>query len=154
MFSSPPYVRTRPTNCVSVLSPFLRHLTIGTLALAMFVALALLSTTRGKDSKTRKSAPAKGTKIEVISDNLSFSPDTLRLPAADLKVTWINRGYAADPVASAHNQFKKSPVLKTGQRFSSSFAPARTYSYICSIPSRVPAEEITAQVDINDNVTL
>jgi plastocyanin len=145
MFSSPPYRRVRHTKCVSVLSPFLRHLNTGTLVLVMFVALALLITTCGKDSETRRSAPTKATKPEIIIDDLSFSPDTLRLPAADLKVTWINRGYAADPVASAHNQFKKSPVLKTGQRFSSSFAPARTYSYICSIPSRVPAEEITAK---------
>jgi len=110
----------------------------------MFIALALLITTRGKDSETRRSAPTKAPETEIIIDNLSFSPDTLRLPAADLKVTWINRGYVADLVASADNQFKKSPVLKTGQRFSNTFAAAGTYSYICSIP-RVPAGEITAK---------
>ena len=67
---------------------------MGTLALAMFVALALLSTIRSKDSETRRSAPTKATKPEVIIDNLSFSPDTLRLPAS-LKVTWINRDYVS-----------------------------------------------------------
>jgi hypothetical protein len=55
----------------------------------MFVALALLITTCGKDPETRRSAPTKATKPEIIIDNLSVSPDTLRLPAADLKVTWI-----------------------------------------------------------------
>jgi Icc protein len=108
----------------------------------MFVAFALLSSTRGKDSKARRSAPTKATKTEIIIDNLSFSPDTLRLPAADLKVTWINRGYVADLVASADNQFKKSPVLKEGQRFSNTFATPGTYSYLCSIHPRVTGKII------------
>ena len=89
MFSSPPYpYLTRPTKNVSVFSPFLRHLTTGLLALAMFVALALLSTTRRKESESRRSAPTKATKSEVIIDDLSFSPDTLRSPEV-LKVTSI-----------------------------------------------------------------
>jgi hypothetical protein len=92
MFSSPPYVRTRLTKGMSVLSPCLRHLTTGTLALFIFVALALLITTRGKEYETRRSAPPKVPKTEIIIDNLTFSPDTLRLPAG-LKVTWINRDY-------------------------------------------------------------
>ena len=145
MSVSSSHYQRRIARRVTVLSPFLRHLNMGTLALVMFVALALLITTRGKDSETRRSAPTKATKPEIIIDNLSFSPDTLRLPAADLKVTWINRGYVADLVASADNQFKKSPVLKTGQHLSNSFAPARTNSYICSIPPRVPTGEITAK---------
>jgi len=33
----------------------------------MFVALALLSTTRGKESETRGSAPTKARKTEVVS---------------------------------------------------------------------------------------
>ena len=94
MFSSPPYIRMPTIKCVSLLPLFLRHLNMGTLALAMFVALALLSTIRSKDSATRRSAPTKATKPEVIIDNLSFSPDTLRLPAS-LKVTWINRDYVS-----------------------------------------------------------
>jgi hypothetical protein len=42
---------------VSALSPILKHLNTGTLAFAMFVALALLSSTHGKDFQTRDSAP-------------------------------------------------------------------------------------------------
>jgi hypothetical protein len=53
---------------MSVLSPFLRHLNPGTLALIMFVAFALLSTTRGKDAETRESALAGTTKSEMIID--------------------------------------------------------------------------------------
>jgi len=57
-----------PARCVSVLSPFLKHLNTGTLAFIMFVALALLSTTRGKEAETRESAPARTTKSEVVID--------------------------------------------------------------------------------------
>jgi len=105
---------------------------MGTLALVMFVALALLITTRGKDFETRRSAPTKATKTEIILDNLSFSPDTLRLPAL-LKVTWINRDYVPHVVASADNQFKKPAVLKTGQSISDTFTTTDTYSYFYSM---------------------
>ena len=96
----------------------------------MFVALALLSTTRGKDSKTRKSAPAKGTKIEVISDNLNFSPDTLRLPA-DLKVTWINRDDIPHTVVCA-GKFR-SKTMDTDGTFSFTFTAPGEYKYFCSL---------------------
>src|SRR5947209_7561809 len=58
-----------PERCVSVLSPFLRQLNMGTLAFIMFVALALLSTTRGKEAETREPVPIETTKSEVIIDN-------------------------------------------------------------------------------------
>ena len=41
---------------------------MGTLAFIMFVALALLSTTRGKEAETRELAPAGATKSEVVID--------------------------------------------------------------------------------------
>jgi len=41
---------------------------MGTLAFIMFVALALLSTTRGKEAETREPAPIETTKSEVIID--------------------------------------------------------------------------------------
>jgi len=65
--SASPVDYHKPTaGWVSVLSPFLRHVNTGTLALVMFVALALLSTTRGREAETRESAPAKVTTSEVI----------------------------------------------------------------------------------------
>jgi uncharacterized membrane protein len=43
----------------------------------MFVAVALLNTTHGKDSA---STPPKAAKTEVVIDNFSFSPKTLTAP--------------------------------------------------------------------------
>ena len=68
MSASPAHYRKPATRCVTVLTPFLRHLNTGTLAFIMFVALALLSNTSGKEAETRESAPARITKSEVIID--------------------------------------------------------------------------------------
>jgi plastocyanin len=46
----------------------------------MFVALALLSSTHGKDSEPKESTPPKAAKTEVVIDNFSFSPRTLTAP--------------------------------------------------------------------------
>ena len=136
MSGSPAPYRTR---CVTILAPFLRHLNIGTLAFFMLVALALLSSIHGKNSETRESAPAKSTKTEVDIDDFSFSPKTFAVPAGGA-VTWINHDNVPHVVTSTDDQFKKSPVLKTGQRFSNTFATAGTYSYFCSIHPRMTGE--------------
>ena len=68
MSTSPAHYRKPATRCVTALTPFLRHLNTGTLAFVLFVALALLSTTRGMEPETRESAPARITKSEVIID--------------------------------------------------------------------------------------
>ena len=67
MSGSPAPYRKPATRCVTVLTPFLRHLNTGTLAFFMFVALALFSSTHGKEAKTRESAPVKVTTSEVIT---------------------------------------------------------------------------------------
>jgi hypothetical protein len=54
--ASPVHRQQSATTCISVLSPFLRHLTMSHLAFTMFVALALLSPIRGKNAETRESA--------------------------------------------------------------------------------------------------
>jgi hypothetical protein len=46
----------------------LRHVNTGSLAFILFVAFALLSTTRGKEAETREPAPVETTKSEVIID--------------------------------------------------------------------------------------
>jgi hypothetical protein len=66
MSASPVHDHKPTARCVSVLSPFLRHVNTGSLAFVLFVALALLSTTRGREAETRESAPAKVTTSEVI----------------------------------------------------------------------------------------
>jgi hypothetical protein len=63
-----------PSNChgaptdVSARYAFLRHLNTNTLAVVLFVALALLSNTRGKGAETREPASTDSTKSEVVID--------------------------------------------------------------------------------------
>ena len=141
MSASPTPYRKPATRCVTVLTPFLRHLNTGTLAFLMFVALALLSTTRGKEAETKASIPVKASKTEVVIDNFSFSPKTTTVPIG-AAVTWTNHDNVPHVITSADDQFKKSPVLKTGQRFSNTFATAGTYSYFCSIHPRMTGKII------------
>jgi plastocyanin len=138
MSGSPAPYRTR---CVTILAPFLRHLNTGTLAVVMFIAVALFSSTHGKDAETKELAPVKATKSEIIIDNFSFSPKTFAVSAGGA-VTWINHDNVPHVITSADDQFKKSPVLKTGQRFSNAFATAGTYSYFCSIHPRMTGKII------------
>jgi len=67
MPASPAPNRKSATGCVSALTPFLRHVNTGTLAFLLFVALALFSSTRGKDAETRGSDPTKVTTTEAIT---------------------------------------------------------------------------------------
>jgi hypothetical protein len=54
-----------------VLFPFLKHLNAGTLAIFMAIALALLDTTRGKESEARVvPAEEKAKATEAVIDNL------------------------------------------------------------------------------------
>jgi plastocyanin len=121
---------------VSVLYPLLKHLNTGTLAFAMFVAVALLSSTHGKDSETRASVPVKAIRTEVAIDNFGSSTNTLALPAR-ATVTWTNDDNVPHVVASADNHFQKSADLNSGQSFSHTFVTTGTYSYFCSIHPRM-----------------
>ena len=141
MFASPLHHQKRTTRRVYALSPRLKHLNTGTLAFAMFVAVALLSSTHGNDSETRASAPVKAIKTEVAVDNFSFSSDTLT-PPARATVTWTNHDSEPHVVASADNQFQKSAVLKSDQSFSHTFVTTGTYSYLCSIHQRMTGDII------------
>ena len=145
MFASPIHHQKHTARRVSVLSPILKHVNTGTLAFAMFVGLALLRSpvvalpftfTQSRDSQTRESAPVKATKTEVAIDNFSFSPNTLTLSVGGT-VTWINHDSVPHVVSSGDNQFKKSPLLKTGQSFSHTFATTGSYPYFCSIHPRM-----------------
>ena len=141
MSASPRQYQRRIARRVTVLSPFLRHLNTGTLAFVMFVAFALLSNIRGKESDVRELASAKATKSEVVIDNFNFSPKTFTVPVG-ANVTWTNHDSMPHVVASADNQFKKSVALKAGQSFSHTFGAAGTYSYLCSIHPRMTGKII------------
>ena len=136
MFGSLLPHRKDTASRVSVLYPLLKHLNTGTLAFAMFVAVALLSSTHGKGSETRASAPVKAIKTEVAIDNVGSSTNTLT-PPARATVIWTNNDNVPHVVASADNQFQKSAGLQSGQSFSHTFVTTGTYSYFCSIHSRM-----------------
>ncbi len=123
------HVQKRFARSVSLTYPLLRHLNMGTLALVLFVALALLSTTRGKEPATRKSAPAEAPKADVIIDNIRLSPETFMIPG--VTVTW-----------TTDSQVQQSAVLKTGQSFPDTFATAGKYSYVCAIQPRLTEKTI------------
>jgi plastocyanin len=141
MSASPIHYRKPTTRCVTVLTPFLRHLNTGTLAFIMLVALATLTNMRGKEAETKASLPVKESTAKVVIDNFSFSPKTFTVPVG-ATVTWTNHDKVPHVVATADNQFQKSPVLKAGQSFSNTFATAGTYSYFCSIHPRMTGKII------------
>ena len=141
MSASPTHYRKPATRCVTVLTPFLRHLNTGTLAFFMLVALASLTSMRGKEAETKASIPVKASKTEVLMDNFRFSPKTFTVPAG-ATVTWTNHDNVPHVVTSADDQFQKSPVLKAGQSFSNTFATAGTYFYFCSIHPRMTGKII------------
>jgi len=150
LFASPVHHQKHTTRCLSVLCPILKHVNTGTLAFWMFVGLVLLSSpvvalqftfSQSRDSQTRESAPVKATKPEVTIDKFSFSPNTLTLSVGG-RVTWTNHDKVAHVVSSADNQFIKSPLLKTGQSFSHTFATTGTYSDFCAIHTRMTGKII------------
>jgi plastocyanin len=126
---------------VTVLSPFLRRLNMGTLALVMCIALAVISSIRGKESTIREFAPERAKKTEVVIANFNFSPRSVTVPIGAI-VTWTNHDSVPHTVTSADNRFKKSPVLKPGQSFSNTFAMAGSFSYFCSVHPRMTGQII------------
>ena len=57
----------QPQRSLAPLSPFLKHVNMRTLALLMFLGVALLNTTNGKDAETKE--PAAGvSNTEVVTD--------------------------------------------------------------------------------------
>jgi plastocyanin len=150
LFASPVRHQKRTAMRTSVRSPILKHVNTGPLAFGIFIGLALLSNpvlalqftfTQSRDSQTRESAPVKATKTEVVIDKFSFSPGILTLSVGGT-VTWTNHDNVPHVVSSADNQFKKSPLLKTGQSFSHTFATTGTYPYFCSIHHRMTGKII------------
>lgn len=125
-----------PTQNSPFVSRFLKQLNMGSLAFAMFVALALLSNTQGKDAGPGRSSAPRAANTEVAINNFCFSPQTIAVPVGGT-VTWINHDNVPHVVTSANNRFNKSPVLQADQTFSNTFVTAGTYSYFCSIHPRM-----------------
>jgi plastocyanin len=96
------------------------------------LGLTLVSTMRGMDSAPQESLPAETSKAEVRIDNFSFSPKEITV-AVGTTVTWTNHDDVPHVVASADDQFRKSPALDTDESFSHTFSTAGSYTYFCSI---------------------
>ena len=140
MTTSPAHYPRSATKCVTVLTPFLRHLNTGTLAIFLFVALASLPSFRGREVEAKGSLPEVG-KNEIAIADFSFSTKMFTLsPGA--AVTWTNRDKVPHVISSADNQFQKSTLLQPEQSFSNTFATSGTYSYFCSIHPRMTEEII------------
>jgi hypothetical protein len=92
-------------------------LNTGTLAIFLFVALAYLTSIRGREIETKGSNP----KIFTVS------------PGAT--VTWINHDKVPHVISSTDNQFQKSPVLQPRQSFSSIFCHRRNLLLLLFYPS-------------------
>jgi len=114
-------------------------LNTGSLAFALVIALALLTSIRGNETESQGSALPANTKADVISNNFSFLPETFAVPLV-VTVISTNQDNAADLAMRADNQFTKSPLLAAGQGFSNTFATAGTYSYFCSIQPPMTGE--------------
>ena len=143
MFASP-IQNYRPKDAVrfkSAFCPFLKCLNTRTLAFALVIALALLTSIRRAERGAKESVLSENAKTEVVIDNFSFSPGAISVPVG-ATVTWTNHDKVPHVVASADNQFKKSPVLRAGQRFSNTFTTPGTYSYFCSIHPRMTGKII------------
>ena len=127
---------------MTVLSPFLRHLNTGTLAFVMFVAFALLSSIRGKESEVRELASAKATKAEVVIDNFSFSPKTFTA-AVGATVTWINHDDVPHTATStAKPKSFQSGTLDTDGQFAHVFTAPGTYDYFCAVHPKMTGKII------------
>ena len=56
-------------NWLILLSPFLKHVNMRTLALLMFLGVAVLNTTRGNDAETKEPVFAENTEAQVIDSS-------------------------------------------------------------------------------------
>jgi plastocyanin len=113
MTTSPAYYPRSATKCVTVLTPFLRHLNTGTLAIFLFVALAFLTNIRGREVEAKGSIPVKADKNEIAIADFSFSPKFTVSPGAT--VTWINHDKVPHVISSADGQYQKSTLCSQGR---------------------------------------
>jgi len=125
MFSSPiqPYRPQHLTGSGGAISAY-RYLNMGALAVALFVAVALLASIGAEESRA--------TSPKVFLERSHFSPQTLSVPVGTT-VTWINRDSVPKIVLSNEKSLEMPPILRAGQAFSRTFSTAGTYSYSCSV---------------------
>jgi plastocyanin len=134
MFASP-IQHYRPKHLIEpggATSPYHRHLNMGALAVALFVAVALLASIGAEEGGARSPVLSKGGHAEVVLEKLRFSPQTLSVRVGTT-VTWINRDSVPKIVVSAGQPLEVPPIIRAGQTFSRTFGTEGTYSYFCSV---------------------
>src|SRR5579862_3760093 len=92
MFASP-IESCRPRRVVGSthrISPHHRYWNTCTVAVALFLSVALLAGLRTKEGGTISSVLSENGHAEVALENLRFCPGTLSVPVGTT-VTWINR---------------------------------------------------------------
>jgi hypothetical protein len=82
---------------LALLSPWLRHVNMRTLAFLMFVGFALLNTSHGKDAETKESAFTENTNVRMIDNDYHQAAE--RVTALPRHVRIVN------PVA-VHEQYR------------------------------------------------
>jgi hypothetical protein len=91
---------------IRVLSPFLRQLNTRSLALILFLAFALLSTTRGKEAESRESASAGSTKSKVVINKQHDGVRCVATKTAGQMLPSLRQGYLRVYSVSDDGEFK------------------------------------------------
>jgi plastocyanin len=110
---------------------------------AVLVAALLLAACGGSSStksttSTPSTLPGAGSKagptVEIVPAGASwkFVPESLTV-ATDGVVTWINKSDVAHNVVFTDASVKSSDLFDKGKSFTTTFAKAGAYPYICSI---------------------
>jgi len=134
MTTSSAYYPRSATKCATVLTPFLRHLNTGTLAILLFVALAALTNIRGREVEAKGSIPVEADKKAIAIANFNFSAKMFTVPAG-ATVTWINHDKVPHVISSADGQYQKSTLCSQGRASLTLSAPEElTLTSVLSTP--------------------
>jgi len=106
----------------------------GVFALAL---LAVAITAPPQHAMAAGESPA----TEIKIDNFSFAPQTVTV-AAGTQVTWTNQDDIPHTVVSEDKTTFKSHALDTGEKFSFTFTTPGTYTYFCSIHTKMTAKVV------------
>jgi hypothetical protein len=106
-FTSPIRCNKSAVKSESEFPAFLKHLNTNNLALSLFVALALLTGTRGKES-VETSRCKEYNRDSVIIHDSAFSPDRLTLPHAQ-EAACFRQKFKASSTSSKQPKLTLSP---------------------------------------------
>lgn len=100
--------------------------------LAFSLALAACGGSSGGSAASSEAAGATSQSATVTIDDLTYMPADVTVVAGS-QVTWSNDDDAPHTVTFDDDSVESSQELKTGDEFSTTFAEAGTYPYVCAI---------------------